>query len=184
MNIVSDILTLRQRNNGQVLVDSNLGVSQNVIIGGGLHVEGELTLQHVTAPCEIQETEQMELWGRPEDRTEVDYRKVIGFVDPTVSPTTDIQGRYTKLVPVYGRCCENDNAPSDGSHGTAFAVAGNHLPSNDSIRMYPHSHHFKNLPLNLKNENKGVRDVAKACENPERVKPEGRDYIVAESKSN
>ena len=34
----------------QVLVDSSLGVSRNILIGGGLYVEGETYLQHVTAP--------------------------------------------------------------------------------------------------------------------------------------
>ena len=63
VNIVADILSLRQKKYKQVLVDSNLGVSQNVIIGGGLHVEGELTCNHITAPMEIQETEQTTLYA-------------------------------------------------------------------------------------------------------------------------
>tara|TARA_B100001123_G_C15335912_1_gene1032817 strand:+ start:1439 stop:3880 length:2442 start_codon:yes stop_codon:yes gene_type:complete len=64
LNIVSDILTLRQKEYGQVLVDSNLGVSQNVIIGGSTHIDGELFVNHVTAPIEIQETEQIDLYGK------------------------------------------------------------------------------------------------------------------------
>ena len=51
------MLTLRNKNNRQILVDGNLGVNQNVVIGGGLHVEGELSVHHITAPVEIQETE-------------------------------------------------------------------------------------------------------------------------------
>ena len=65
LTITAEILTLRQKNYKQVLVDSNLGVSQNVIIGGGLHVEGELTVNHITAPVEIQETEQTKLYAKP-----------------------------------------------------------------------------------------------------------------------
>ena len=64
LNIVADILTLRQKKYKQVLVDSNLGVSQNVIIAGGLHVDGELTCQHITAPVEIQETERVKLYAK------------------------------------------------------------------------------------------------------------------------
>jgi len=64
LNIVSDLLTLRQKEYGQVLVDSNLGVSQNVIIGGSTHIDGELFVNHVTAPIEIQETEQTDLYGK------------------------------------------------------------------------------------------------------------------------
>ena len=57
VNIAAEILTLRNKNNRQILVDGNLGVKQNVVIGGGLHVEGELSVHHITAPVEIQETE-------------------------------------------------------------------------------------------------------------------------------
>jgi hypothetical protein len=58
------MLTLRNKNNRQVLVDGNLGVNQNVVIGGGLHVEGELSVQHITAPVEIQETEPVVVFSR------------------------------------------------------------------------------------------------------------------------
>jgi hypothetical protein len=57
INISAEILRLRNKNQKQVLVDSSLGVNKNVVIGGGLHVEGETFLQHVTAPREFQETE-------------------------------------------------------------------------------------------------------------------------------
>lgn len=62
--IAAEILTLRQKNRKQLLLDSNVGVSQNVVIGGGMYVEGETYLQHVTAPCEIQETEMVLLKGK------------------------------------------------------------------------------------------------------------------------
>jgi len=63
VNIAAEMLTLRNKNNRQVLVDGNLGVNQNVVIGGGLHVEGELSVQHITAPVEIQETEPVVAFG-------------------------------------------------------------------------------------------------------------------------
>ncbi len=61
--IQSDILVLRQTEGKQVLVDSNLGVTQNVAVAGSAHVEGELTVQHITAPIEFQETEEVMLEG-------------------------------------------------------------------------------------------------------------------------
>ena len=64
VNIAAEMLTLRNKNNRQVLVDGNLGVNQNVVIGGGLHVEGELSVQHITAPVEIQETEPIVGFGK------------------------------------------------------------------------------------------------------------------------
>ena len=122
MSLVADILTLRQRNRGQVMVDSNLGVSQNVVIGGGLHVEGEVTLHHVTAPCEIQETGETEL-----------YSETVG--------------------PRLGTC-----VVGGGSSAGSWPVYGGFK---DVIKTNPHSHHFKNLPLHLKESNDGVRDVGK-----------------------
>ena len=41
----------------QVLIDGNLNVSLNAIIRGGAHIEGELSVQHITAPCEYHMTE-------------------------------------------------------------------------------------------------------------------------------
>jgi len=65
LSLVGDILSLRQRNGGQVVGDGNLGVTKNVIIAGGLHVEGELCANHITLPKEIQATEQTTLQGAP-----------------------------------------------------------------------------------------------------------------------
>ena len=111
LNIVSDILTLRQKSGNQVLVDSNLGVSKNVVIGGGMHVEGELSVQHVTAPLEIQETEEVVLYGEL----------------------------------VAGKTVTN---------GSGIAEA-----TPNSVKIYAHSHQFKNLPLSLMKTSDDVREV-------------------------
>ena len=58
------MLTLRNKNNRQVLVDGNLGVNQNIVVGGSMHVEGELSVHHITAPVEIQETEPVTVRGK------------------------------------------------------------------------------------------------------------------------
>ena len=57
INISGNIIRMRNKRQKQILVETNLGVNKNVIIGGGLHVEGEMFVQHVTAPKEFQETE-------------------------------------------------------------------------------------------------------------------------------
>ena len=57
INISADILRLRNKRQRQILIENSLGVNKNVIVGGGLHVEGETYLQHVTAPIEYQKTE-------------------------------------------------------------------------------------------------------------------------------
>jgi hypothetical protein len=57
LSVIADIVNIRSRNREQVVIDDNLGISKNVVIGGGAYVNGELYLQHVTAPVEFQVTE-------------------------------------------------------------------------------------------------------------------------------
>jgi len=44
------------KSDAQVVVDSTLGVSGNVIVQGGIYSEGELFVNHITGPREIQQT--------------------------------------------------------------------------------------------------------------------------------
>lgn len=115
LNISAEILTLRQKNRKQVLVESTLGVSNNIIIGGSAYIEGETYLQHVTAPCEYQVTEEQTVYG--------------------------------ELIPgmSIGTC----------PHGTVTSIA---TPM--TIKIYPHSHMFKNLPLTLTTNPAIVRECA------------------------
>jgi len=63
LSLEADIVSIKNKQGGQVLIDSNLGVNGNAIIKGGLHVDGELSVNHVTAPLEIQETEGTQIFG-------------------------------------------------------------------------------------------------------------------------
>ena len=171
VSIVGDILTLRQREKKQVLVDSNLGVTQNVIIGGGLHVDGELSLQHVSAPVEIQETEESEIWGKSEWNDEPPHKLIIGYLDDGGYDPSN--GKYWNPTPVYCRLSPKDSKP----YGILYEADEN------STRLYPHSHHFKNLPLHLYKKNSSVRDVGKNCEvADERVGAEAREVVPAKDK--
>lgn len=137
LSIVADILQIRQRKGEQVLVDSNLGVKGNVIIGGGMHVEGELSCHHITAPVEIQETE----------LTQVFAKLLTGLkFNANISKT-------------LGNGMSGDSAaPNVGGSCTITVTAD----SNDNkVRCYDHSHHFKNIPLTLTRSNDKLREVAK-----------------------
>ncbi|MCK5604019.1 hypothetical protein KAR91_19185, partial [Candidatus Pacearchaeota archaeon] len=57
LSLEADLVSIKNKQGGQVLIDSNLGVNGNAIIKGGLHVDGELSVNHITAPLEYQETE-------------------------------------------------------------------------------------------------------------------------------
>jgi len=52
------------RSGRQILIEPGLGVRDNVIIGGATYTEGETYLHHVTAPMEIQQTEQTTVFGK------------------------------------------------------------------------------------------------------------------------
>ena len=131
VNISGEILRLRNKRQRQVLVDSSLGVKNNVVIGGGLSVEGETYLQHVTAPTETQVTNTTQTLGQTVQNA------IIGYVNYY---WTDPGGSAT--VPVFG-----------GS------MAG--IPVPDTITTYPHTHTFENLPLTLTDSNESTRNSAK-----------------------
>ena len=143
INISADILALRQKNYGQVLVDSNLGVSQNVIVGGGMHVEGELSVQHITAPVEFQQTE---------------------VVEQAVKLLTGNAFKCT-LVGFEDSATHTINSSGTISFTPSEAV------NEDIGYTTPHSHQFRNIPLTLMQKESDVRQVGKNNENPVKTGP-------------
>jgi len=133
VSIAAEMLTLRNKSNRQVLIDGNLGVNQNIIINGGAHVEGELSVHHVSAPVEIQETEPIILFSR----------LLAGL-------SFDVD---------FDLISHNRSSKNVGS-GTMRLTLTN--SSNDNkVEAYPHTHPFKNLPLKLYATKDDVRDVGK-----------------------
>lgn len=59
LTISADILTLRQKNNYQTALAGSVGIENNLTVGGSAIVNGELYVQHITAPAEIQATDQV-----------------------------------------------------------------------------------------------------------------------------
>lgn len=157
-SITGDNVILRQTNRGQVLVDSNLGVTQNVIVGGGAYFEGETHVQHVTAPCEIQETEIVKLFGKL-------LRGLKFSAKISKSLTGNVIG-HSRAISIGGNCTITLEADSN----------------DDKVQMYDHSHNFKNLPLTLKESNSGVRNSAQRCNDPKRVKANTIEKVPASQK--
>ena len=52
------------RSNRQVYIEPGLGVANNTVVGGSSYTEGEAYVQHVTAPAEIQRTEETRLFAK------------------------------------------------------------------------------------------------------------------------
>ena len=127
INIAAEMLLLRNKNKKQVVVDGNLGVNQNVVIGGSMHVEGELSVQHITAPVEIQETEPVILYGE--------------LVAGTIS---GVHNHSENTISVTGS-------------------------STNLVKIYAHTHPFKNIPLKLMKSKDDVRKVGQATGQLERA---------------
>lgn len=165
LELVADILTIRQRKKEQVLIESSLGVSNNLIVGGGCHIEGDLSVHHITAPTEIQETELTEVWGRAEHKEKL----IIGYIDDG-TPLQNCAWRKSPPTPVYSKLDPEDN------------YCGSHYAQHNSLRGYKHSHNFKNLPLHLKDGNDEVRIAAQDCMWKERSRPERAEKRAARDK--
>jgi len=75
---LQSIKSIILRTERQVYIENSLGVKGNVVIGGGAYVEGELYVNHITAPLEVHQTEDTVLYGK--FNTEVPRRLAIGEV--------------------------------------------------------------------------------------------------------
>lgn len=82
LSLVGDIISIRQRNKEQVVVEGSLGITNNLIVAGGLHVEGEFIANHITMPTEVQATEQTHVFAAAATDENNMNGKIIGFGVP------------------------------------------------------------------------------------------------------
>lgn len=125
----------------QVFIDGNLNVGLNAIIKGGMHVEGEVSLLHITAPLEYQITETDFEFGNQKN-CDLDPTVDNDCSEPSKSPT------YADIVPgcLIGYC-----VVGSGSSAGTWPVFSICAPN--SVLVHPHHHYFKNLPLKLIRDN-------------------------------
>jgi hypothetical protein len=142
-NISAEIISFvphRRNRYAQVFVGGNLEVDRNTIIRGGLHVEGEVSLHHISAPIEYQATETEVLASHICEGVQ------IGYIKSGAELGKDSRGFMVKAaadIPVYGKCL-----------------------SEMQVTSRPHFHIFKNLPLKLFNTSKDVRIDAMPLNEP------------------
>lgn len=135
----------------QVLVDGNLNVGLNAVIRGGLHVEGELTTHHITAPCEYQLTETDFVWGTQIPPTNFGQCTggVNGIKDTSRPDTCDEDfpksTTYATLLPG----AKIGYAIGVDSDGNTHCLDVYSLLSENFAQVDPHVHYFKNVPLKL-----------------------------------
>ena len=120
---LASLKAITLRTNRQVFVEGALGIKNNTVVGGGTYTEGETYIQHITAPVEIQQTEDTMVLGR-------------------------FNAARNRTVPI-------GEVLIDGSWETVYALNADNL-----IVTYPHSHHFKNIPIRLCESNEDVRKLA------------------------
>ena len=82
ISLVADVISIRQRKKKQVVVDGSLGVTTNLVVGGGLHAEGELTVNHITGPAEVHSTEEAYCFASPATDVGNGRGGIIGFGVP------------------------------------------------------------------------------------------------------
>tara|TARA_R110002020_G_scaffold120146_5_gene273796 strand:- start:627 stop:3191 length:2565 start_codon:yes stop_codon:yes gene_type:complete len=146
ITMVADILTLRDKKYKQVVVDSSLGVAYNVVIGGGLHVEGELTCQHITGPSQLNQTENISVPAKALAALQVGQIQGIAYGVTADGMAVTINNWVT--------------AP----------VMGSGLP--DTIEVAPHQHGYKTVGMTMLPNSDGVRTVGQACLLPQKVGPQ------------
>ena len=109
LSLEADLVSIKNKQGGQVLVDSNFGVNGNAIIKGGLHVDGELSVNHITAPKEYQETEQTQVMGHAPK-----LPLVLGYA---VGTAIGHKGYIVKInIPVFGSGIPNTVVTYPHSH--------------------------------------------------------------------
>ena len=99
LSLVGDVVSIRQRNRQQIVIDSNLGVTSNVTVAGGMHVEGELFVNHITAPTEIQSTEPTQVFCAAATDAANMNGKLIGFGVALSNFPTNVGGKYVPSAP-------------------------------------------------------------------------------------
>lgn len=164
VSIKGDSLTLETPN--QVVVNASLGVARNAIINGCAFVDGELYVNHITCPAEVQYTgggigsfgQFMTASGINGDGKGGGGTTVIAYAD--VSYIKDL---YNSIQASKAPWTLPDKVPvlvlSESGTGLASSAGNGGSRSNPeySVFVYPHEHPFNNIPLSFTTGNEQMR---------------------------
>lgn len=187
LSLVADVITLKQRNRKQVFIDSSLGVGRNLVVGGGAHIEGELSVNHISAPGEIQVTDSTVVYGKPAQSisgqgvqtgtacplyfTSAGLPSMTGLTQPgSVIGFVSIAGITYPVMGSGNICIQGSMIGYEGVNDkimTTQVYGTGGVP--DSLVMAPHTHTFKNIPLRLLPSNDDLRSAAGVVNEIERV---------------
>ena len=136
VSIVSENLNLTSPT--QVLVNSNLGVCSNLLVQGGAYINGDVVVNHITAPMEVQQT----ICGFTEGGAYGFLRQGGIFSVEEITGTLD-----TLTLGCFCVCA--------GSLKLKIANTSGVL-----VELTPHSHEFPNIPLTLTGGHSDTRKAA------------------------
>jgi hypothetical protein len=180
LSLVGDVVSIRQREGKQVVVEGSLGVTNNLIVAGGMHVEGELTANHITIPTDVQNTEQQIVYSTPVEgmaigRGYTSTTKIIGYlkasdvtkifytIDGVQTPCSIQPG--LSVIPIYGSgigatdiAAGVDNFSNAAADSLPLEIYGTGADP-DSIFSPAHSHKFKGVASTLTKTNAEAREV-------------------------
>lgn len=144
------------RSERQVYVDGSFGVLKNIIVGGGAFIEGELYVNHITAPVEVQETLHTKVFGEIIDDYEIGY----AYLDPGVYIGSGYGYTESWYYDEEGNFVDTSSSVSVDVYGSGNILPVYGVATPDSLKVYDHSHHFHNIPLRLTRSNKNMRNLA------------------------
>lgn len=152
LSITSPNLNLTCPN--QIVLNGSVGVNSNMIVKGSTYVNGEVYLNHITAPLEIQTT-------------------IPGFTKEGALGFLRVGKKFNAKV----------TGNMDTTHGTGYIVGNNLtieiITSETVVELTPHAHEFPNLPLTLSESSGGgsaqggVRAAAGSANSPSAVGAKG-----------
>lgn len=163
--------TVNIKSNDQVVVDSNLGVSKNLTVHGGVYVDGEVYCHSITGPAVVRETQQVP------GNALLPPNTVIGYVDMFplfmyIAAALIPHGVPPPPPDVFklAVCTFHNTGGVPGSvvpyPGLALMGTSPTPHFNDSTSKHchvlPHSHTFYTINTQLHSSNESIRKVAAA----------------------
>ena len=137
INIRGDTVTVQTTDpNNQVVVNSNLGVSRNVTVHGSTYVDGELYVQHITAPISTRLTSKASCNS---NHGGISVGSIIGWVDVDYYSSgggLSGSGSYsTRRYNVYANSYLVNALNNSSDHVHAYyTIAADLLPGNEDVR--------------------------------------------------
>ena len=168
VNISAEILRIRNTKQKQIFIENSLGVNNNVVVGGALSVDGEMYVQHVTAPAEYQVTQSTTAFGEVLPGALLTGVTYIGPINHKLSPKEQAIAAAHLAIPGMTAGLAQTLTVVDGfiqGFIVAPSVTVVTAASPDSIAVSEHSHIFRNLPLTLHDKNSDVRADSKEINN-------------------